>query len=130
MRSSCTHTACPISPRFERPRFRTAPLEPVEVGDLQVEWYPRAAWHGLEAVDLLFLAGPPSSLSQHSRYPSLPFFAERLTPGAHIILDDCQREKERNIVRRWQEEFPDRLDLERIPLEKGAALITTFGGTT
>jgi predicted O-methyltransferase YrrM len=103
---------------------RTAPLETVEVGDISVGWYARAAWEDLEAVDLLFVDGPPSKLSPHSRYPSLPLFTERLTPGAHIVLDDYQRAKERDVVKRWQDEYADRLTLERIPLEKGAALLT------
>lgn len=103
---------------------RTAPLEPVQVGDVQVDWYARAAWQELADVDLLFVDGPPSKLSPHSRYPSLPFFAERLTPGAHIVLDDYQRTKERDVVKRWQGEYPDHLTLEKIPLEKGAALLT------
>ena len=31
---------------------------------------------------------------------------------------------ERDVVKRWQGEYPDHLTLEKIPLEKGAALLT------
>ena len=104
---------------------REAPLEPTEVGDVQVDWYSRTAWDDLRAVDLLFVDGPPSNKrSPQARHPALPFLAERLTAGAHIVLDDYQRTDERNVVKRWQDEFPDRLSLETIQLEKGAALLT------
>ena len=103
---------------------RTAPIETMEVGEISVGWYARPAWEDLQAVELLFVDGPPSKLSPHSRYPSLPLFTERLTPGAHIVLDDFQRANERDVVKRWQAEHGDRLTLEKIPLEKGAALLT------
>ncbi|GAA4690557.1 hypothetical protein GCM10023349_01300 [Nocardioides conyzicola] len=103
---------------------RTAPIETVEVGDGSAVWYARAAWEDLTAVDLLFVDGPPSSLSPQSRYPSLPLFSERLAPGAHVVLDDFQRAEERDVVKRWRSEYGDRLTLERVPLEKGAALLT------
>lgn len=103
---------------------RVAPLTPVEIGDISVDWYDPSAWQDLIDVGLLFVDGPPSNLSPHSRYPSLPFFADRLVPGAHIVLDDYRRAKERAVIERWQQEYADRITLESIPLEKGAALLT------
>ncbi len=103
---------------------RSAPLEPVEIGDVAVDWYARSAWEDLRDVQLLFVDGPPGSLSPLSRYPSIPFFVDRLTPGSHVVLDDYRREKERDVVARWQAEYGDRLTLEKVPLEKGAALLT------
>lgn len=103
---------------------RTAPLQRLAVGGLSVEWYARDAWQDLAAVDLLFVDGPPSAASPHARYPAVPLFAERLTPGAHVVLDDFQRPEERDVVKRWRRELGDRVTLERVPLEKGAALLT------
>ncbi|KQW53551.1 hypothetical protein ASC77_04565 [Nocardioides sp. Root1257] len=103
---------------------RTAPLQRLAVGGLSVEWYARDAWQDLAGVDLLFVDGPPSAASPHARYPAVPLFAERLTPGAHVVLDDFQRPEERDVVKRWRRELGDRITLERVPLEKGAALLT------
>ena len=41
-----------------------------------------------------------------------------------IVLDDYARTKERVILQRWQSEYPGRLSVESVPLEKGAALVT------
>ena len=105
---------------------RFAPLEPVVIGDLEVDWYARPAWDQLDDVGLLFVDGPPGGLSSHSRYPSVPYFVDRLAPGAHVVLDDYRRDQERDIVARWQREYGDHFTLEAVPLEKGAALLT-FG---
>ncbi|WP_051218309.1 O-methyltransferase [Nocardioides insulae] len=102
---------------------RYAPLEPVRIGEVAVDWYAGEAWQDITDVELFFVDGPPSALSPHSRYPSVPFFLDRLPSGAHIVLDDYRRAKEQDVVKRWQAENPDRLTVETVPLEKGAALI-------
>ena len=103
---------------------RTAPLEDFTFGEETTPWYAPAGWQDLEGVDLLFVDGPPAKLGPLARYPSLPFLVDRLAPGAQIVLDDYARTKERVILKRWQSEYPDRLSVESIPLEKGAALVT------
>jgi predicted O-methyltransferase YrrM len=103
---------------------RTAPLEDFTFGEETTPWYSRSAWEDIEGVDLLFVDGPPAKLGPLARYPSLPFFVERLAPGAQIVLDDYARTKERVILERWESEYPGRLSVESIPLEKGAALVT------
>ncbi len=108
---------------------RSAPLEPVVIGDVEVDWYARDAWDRLGDVGLLFVDGPPKKVSPHSRYPSVPLFVDRLAPGAHVVLDDYRRDKERDTVARWQAEYGDRFTLEAVPLEKGAALLTFAGGS-
>jgi len=103
---------------------RTAPLEDVTFGDETTPWYSRAAWDDIAGVDLFFVDGPPAKLGPLARYPSLPFFMDRLAPGAQIVLDDYARTKERTVLKRWETEYPDRFVVESIPLEKGAALVT------
>jgi len=43
----------------------------------------------------------------HSRFPALPALADRLAPHALVILDDANREPEREIVERWQQLLPE-----------------------
>jgi predicted O-methyltransferase YrrM len=103
---------------------RTAPLEPFEAGEGTTPWYARAACEDIEGVGLLFVDGPPGKLGPLARYPALPVFVDRLAPGAQIVLDDFARPAERGLVDRWDREYPGRLSVETVPLEKGAALLT------
>jgi predicted O-methyltransferase YrrM len=86
-----------------------APLEP------HPETWDGAPWYSFDAiaslpdgVDLLFVDGPPGygEGMAHSRYPALPALADRLAPHALVILDDANREPEREIVERWQQLLP------------------------
>lgn len=56
-------------------------------------------------VDLLFvdgpIGGPVKGISLEARYPALPVLADRLTDNALVILDDTDRQDERNIVEQW-----------------------------
>jgi hypothetical protein len=81
-------------------------------------WYDPAALDGLpeRGVELLIVDGPPAA--RGSRYPALPLLADRLAPGAAILLDDTDREGERKAVERWSDEFPIRLR----PAPPGTAL--------
>jgi predicted O-methyltransferase YrrM len=81
-------------------------------------WYDRAALDRLPErdIELLLVDGPPAA--QGSRHPALPQLADRLAPGAAILLDDTDREGERTAVERWSDEFPIRLR----PAPPGTAL--------
>lgn len=88
-------------------RLVEAPLEPAAEG---APWYARAALAELpvEGIDLLLVDGPPGygEGMECSRYPALPALAERLAPGALVVLDDAGREGEREVVARWARELP------------------------
>ena len=45
-----------------------------------------------------------------------------MNPGSVILVDDCQRRDDREIVERWVREYPG-WTLEWIPTEKNAALL-------
>jgi predicted O-methyltransferase YrrM len=76
-------------------------------------WYDTAALDHLpkQGVELLLVDGPPAGDPglERSRYPALPALADRLAPGAAIVLDDTDREGERLALDRWLAEFPIRL---------------------
>jgi predicted O-methyltransferase YrrM len=72
-----------------------------------------APWYGTEAVallpgtiELLLVDGPPGygEGMSHSRYPAMPALESRLAANAVVILDDADREAEREIAARWGEE--------------------------
>ncbi|MDQ3729625.1 MAG: class I SAM-dependent methyltransferase [Actinomycetota bacterium] len=87
-----------------------APLEP------HPETWDGAPWYSLDAIaslsdsiELLLVDGPPGYREgmAHSRYPALPALAGRLAPHALVMLDDANREPEREIVERWQQLLPE-----------------------
>ena len=89
-------------------QVRVAPL--TETDD--ETWYDRAVLSDLSRIDLLIVDGPPGSSGPRVRSAALPYFADRLTPGALVVLDDSDRPDEAAIAQGWAAQF----GLERIDL--------------
>jgi predicted O-methyltransferase YrrM len=73
-------------------------------------WYDtKDKLNGIGEIDVVIVDGPPAGDNGHelSRYPALPVIQERLSDHAIVILDDCDRQGERAITRRWTDEFPE-----------------------
>ncbi|MDX9856115.1 MAG: glycosyltransferase [Candidatus Moranbacteria bacterium] len=62
---------------------------------------------GGNEIDLLIIDGPPKPTQNEARYPAMPFFEKFLTNKAVVFLDDGQRDDEKAIVKRWEDEFPE-----------------------
>ena len=58
---------------------------------------------------LVLCDGPPGG-TKGGRYGLVPLLRERFEPGCVILLDDAEREQERAIAHRWQDQM--RCDLE------------------
>lgn len=86
---------------------RTAPLEPVRVGDQTYEWYDAEQWSDLKGIALLFVDGPPGSVGPRSRYPAFPLLASALADGGVVALDDIQRDDEADVAADWVDEGAD-----------------------
>lgn len=57
--------------------------------------------------DLVMIDGPTAFNEQiaHSRYFALPFLQSHLTGDHAVLLDDANRDGEKNIIRMWEQEF-------------------------
>ena len=55
-------------------------------------------------ISLVLCDGPPGS-TRGGRYGLLPVMRGHLLPGALVLVDDCKRAEERDIVDRWIKEF-------------------------
>lgn len=82
-------------------------------------------WYDLpdiEDIDMVLVDGPPAKTQKYARYPALPLVYSKLSKKAIVILDDYDREDEREVVRRWLKEYPD-FTLEEIRTDKGLAVL-------
>jgi predicted O-methyltransferase YrrM len=84
---------------------RLAPLTPVTVAGESYSWYDPSAWADLDGVDMVFVDGPPGSTGPQARFPAVPLLRDRCVDGAVFLLDDTTRADEREVRRRWQEEY-------------------------
>lgn len=70
-------------------------------------WYDRSVVARIEGpVDVLMVDGPPKATGPGARNPALAAFADRLSPGAWVIVDDADRPDERRMVAAWREQYP------------------------
>lgn len=88
-----------------------APLTPCEIALENNAWYNtdviKKHTHGKQ-YDLMIVDGPPAyepSIAT-SRYPALPYLAEKLAERASVYLDDASRHGEQIILEKWREAYP------------------------
>ena len=107
-----------------------APLKPYVLGSRQWLWYDLDAMPVLPGTcDLFVIDGPPATIQRLARYPALPLMHSRLSPRVSILLDDADRLDEREIIARWQGEYPE-FSLQMFPHSKGTALLLRNTGST
>jgi len=105
-----------------------APLITVKIDGVEWQWYDMSQLADIVDIDLMLVDGPPQydSPSEMARYPALPLMQTKLNPNAIILVDDADREQDKQMCLRWEEEFP--LELLRYyeqswgDVEKGAKL--------
>ena len=92
----------------ERVELHEAPIRPHPAAPPGCGWYDPAAVDRLPvSINLLLVDGPHGALwpNGETRFPALPLLADRLAPGAVVILDDIHRAAEQRIVERWEQDF-------------------------
>jgi predicted O-methyltransferase YrrM len=94
-----------------------APLSPAAPHGYPGEWYDAA---GLpERIDLLLIDGPPDWLAGGgARGAAGPTLFHRLSPGGTVLLDDADRDGEREVAARWRREFLN-IAFDELPAHKG-----------
>lgn len=81
--------------------LRVAALEAVTTKHGEQQWYESPAWDDLSGIGLLFIDGPPGGTGPHARYPAVEMLAERLAPGAIVVIDDADRDDEKAMLADW-----------------------------
>jgi predicted O-methyltransferase YrrM len=77
----------------------------------------------LKNIDLLVIDGPPGSKNPKARQPALKEFESKLSPKAVIVIDDVNRDGERELAEMFAKAFPKK-NLEILPHEKGSGVIS------
>jgi predicted O-methyltransferase YrrM len=103
--------------------LRVAPLATATAGEDEVLWYDPEALSGVEDVSLLFVDGPPAHYGPRMRYPAVPLLADRLSPGAWVILDDVDRPDEQEIETAWLSRAWGGVTLSRIRTADRASIL-------
>ncbi len=102
-----------------------APLEP---WGAEGSWYPRNITDRLPAaIDLLVIDGPPVDSGPLPRYPAGPMLFGRIAPGGVAVLDDGRRRKEKAVLDRFADEFPE-FGQEPLKTEKRAVALWRGNG--
>ncbi|MCW9013130.1 MAG: class I SAM-dependent methyltransferase [Gammaproteobacteria bacterium] len=99
-----------------------APLTPIAIGQQEYLWYTLESLPD-SSIDMLVIDGPPGFIQKHSRYPALPLLFDKLSNHSVIFLDDAARKDEKEIIKKWQTEFPF-IKHQYIETERGCSIIT------
>jgi predicted O-methyltransferase YrrM len=110
----------------DRARVLQAPLVDTAVpGRENQPWFDISVLPDLPPVDLLFVDGPHGAIAREVRYPAYPLLADRLAPGATVVLDDTGRPAEAAIAKAWkQESFGGRRLREVRRLDRATAFVS------
>ena len=98
-----------------------APLTRHESGGKEYAWYDISALKERGPIDLLIVDGPPALEDPHARFPALPLLWDQLSSNAVILMDDGNRQGEKQVVERWCTDYG--LESTYLPLEEGAYLL-------
>lgn len=103
-----------------------APLAPLMLNGQAWSWYNTATVEDmdLQNIDMLTIDGPSQwGIDQAMvRYPALPVFYDRLSPGATILVDDADRRDEKRAIKRWLKAY-DLVKTAELETEKGTVIL-------
>lgn len=81
-----------------------SPLMNYDLDGTEWQWYSEREINNIEnMIDLLVVDGPPIFLQEKSRFLALPMLFDKLSTNSTIVLDDANRENEKQVVEDWLE---------------------------
>jgi hypothetical protein len=83
-------------------RIYFSPLKNYIFQEHEWQWYDVTEINNIESnIDLLIIDGPPRSIQKRSRYLALPILFDRLSKISTVVLDDSNREDEKQVIEDW-----------------------------
>jgi hypothetical protein len=102
--------------------LQLCPLRQKPVQGYLVKWYDVEAIVPFPA-DLILVDGPPGTTWIHARHPAPHLLKGFMREGTWLVLDDYQRQQEREVVQMWLSEVPGLELRETINVGKGLAVL-------
>lgn len=101
-----------------------APLKEYQINGQKWLWYDDNILKTIKtnSIDFLFIDGPPGYLQPLSRYPALPLLQKYIKDSAIAVMDDANRDSEKEIMQKWQDENKN-IQYETDKMDKGAFII-------
>ena len=84
-----------------------APLEPAGIEGHETPWYATSALADVDEVGIVLVDGPPGLTGPRARFPALPVLHDRLAPRCVVIMDDLNRDEDREVAEAWASLLPD-----------------------
>jgi hypothetical protein len=105
--------------------FFHAPLCEMRVDGREHKWYRPSDLPSSGPIDLLVVDRPVGSTCPLARYPALPLLRDRMGAFFIVLMDDTLRRDEREILRMWDERYPDLRVSNREGYVQGAGVLTS-----
>ncbi len=99
-----------------------APLKKIRIRDKIWLWYDIEPIKAIRSIDMVIVDGPPGDIQKRARYPALPILFDQLSESPTILLDDCARHDEKEIVLSWLRDF-DGFVSHEVDTEKGTMVL-------
>ncbi|TCO74310.1 class I SAM-dependent methyltransferase [Chromatocurvus halotolerans] len=104
--------------------YATILYAPLVVKGNDSAWYDESVLSDhIAPIDILIVDGPPESTAPLARLPAVPRLLPRMNANATIILDDADREAERETVKRWLQMEPT-FHVNHLHHEKGCVILS------
>jgi predicted O-methyltransferase YrrM len=87
----------------------------VTIDSESYRWYDIAGVDLNGPIGLLVIDGPPGTTGHHARYPAIPMLLEHLSPETVVLVDDTEREQERETMERWRTDYGLQYDERDLP---------------
>ena len=102
--------------------LKLCPLRQFPVSGYLVKWYDLAAIAPF-AADLILVDGPPGNSWIHARHPAPHLLQGFVRAGTWLLLDDCDRPQEAEVLAMWLSEVPGLGLRETVRVGKGLAVL-------
>ena len=99
-----------------------SPLKEFDIDEEKWVWYDFKQLN-IPRIDLLIIDGPPDPIQKNARYPALPLLYKYFTNNTIVIIDDLNRDSEKETFRKWENRYGEKFSFEKINTIKGAGLI-------
>jgi len=102
-----------------------APLKEYSFHSKTWLWYDTGCFFPMlkAQIDFVLVDGPPGNIQYMSRYPALPLLIDHLSDHCTLLIDDFARTDEKEMARKWMDEFSGFKLTNYRYTEKGAAIM-------